>query len=345
MEGIITVPFARALESRREHFNAQFAHARKSLPGFDPEVFSEHLRNVVAPVIDAVHEKFPESVESVTETLFSLSLELIGKEFLGSSARYPAITEGWKILLPSLSNLLSGNPRIFAGAVTNALYNLSVAQNARPFEWIESMREIGVKCENISVFLDAGTVLAWRCGMAHYRKPALETCKKLNPELVCFALGVPSSKDAVYAGKMIDNLLADPWVRPSLALQNRNNKRKLNIVSSVSGFRGFGGHFLRPPEVVCADNVFYVSDGEMCWSLYADVFGAALIRSGETMPETRQTRKTNFNLDKNGKVTKESYEAVFTELACAKSMASNETTLAVTVPLSHYVHLVALVEV
>jgi hypothetical protein len=113
-------------------------------------------------------------------------------------------------------------------------------------------------------------------------------------------------------------------------------------VAAVGGFRGFGGPFLRTPRVAWANGRFLAGDGEESWVLTADAFGATFHRSDAT-PEGRG-RTAGFRIDRRGKVTRGKQTRVFAEFQDYTSAADDETTLAVTVPRSHRVYLVALAE-
>ncbi|HWP44721.1 MAG TPA: hypothetical protein VNO14_15845 [Blastocatellia bacterium] len=341
MEGLIAGPMAEALRQGRDRFNTRFAYARRSSPSLDQEAFAEHLRSVVRPIADAVFRVAPDKVYETVEALYDISLELVAKGFLGKEIRYPALLAGWTRLFVELPHLLASGPALFAGPVSNALYNLSVTAGARPAYWIDAMIGIGRNCSDVRDFLEAGKAVAWRSGMAHYREGALEACRNLSPEIARAALSIPDSNTGDLSA-ILDELAADPWLAPAVAARGEQANRRLKIVSAVGGFRGFGGFFRRPPEVVEIDGEIVASDGEEMWVIVADIFGATLHRAGSGLPARKTRGAPAFKIDKSGKVTKEASTAVFSELASPSSSASNHHTLAVTIPLSHAVYLVAM---
>src|SRR5262249_7310426 len=153
MEDIARWPMAIALEAGRSRFNALFAQAKHQTPTLDASRFAEHLRTTVAPIVDRVAAIAPERVGEVVEVLFEFSLDLIGKDILG---RYPALAEGWTKLLLGLPHHLSAAPRLFAGSITNALYNLAQEPGARPAQWTECVIQAGQVCADVPTLLDAG---------------------------------------------------------------------------------------------------------------------------------------------------------------------------------------------
>ncbi len=341
MGNLLTSPFAQILEANRARFNARFAKARHFKPKLNADAFAEHLRSVVAPIVEAVARENPSATAETVETLYDLSLDLIAEEFLGPASRYPAINEGWKTVLPSLPHHLPSAPQVVISAITNALYNLSLEPSARPGEWMKLLLELAPLCPDVDSLLKAGQVAAWRSGLAHYRQGALDVCRTLDSKVVRAVLGAPDTTTLPIA-TLLDHLQANPWLNPASTLQLPITNNQLQIVARVGAFRGFGGLFIEPPVVWAADDHFVVSDGEGTWLLTADIFGAAFHRADLKAPPAKTG--SPFTLTKAGNVALGKVTRAFPELANANSFAATQTTLAVTTPLSHAVCLIALVE-
>lgn len=336
MPPAVSAVLADILARQRERFNYRFVEARRAWPRLEAEAFMDVLRFTLAPVVEAVHAAAPDRAPEATEVLFDLALDLTGQDLLGPGARYPALTVGWGTILPRLGRFLAEAPRRVAGAITNALYHLARTPGARPEMWAGGLLELAGVCPDGETLLRAGQVAAWRAGLAHLRRPALEIARGLPAPIARAALGLPPG--AAEATRAIDRLAADPWLPPALAEQPAPTRR-LALVGRVGAFRGFGGLFLRPPILEPAAEGFLVSDGEGVWLLAADACGATFQRVAG-VPSLR--RPTPFALLKDGTVRAGDHSARFPELAEAASHAADGQTLAVTVPLSHAVHLVAL---
>ncbi|HKY04823.1 MAG TPA: hypothetical protein VJQ56_08035, partial [Blastocatellia bacterium] len=160
MEGLITGPLAQALKQGRERFNTRFAYARRADLSLDADAFADHLRLVVQPIADAVARVAPERVYKTVEALYDISLELVGKGFLGKETKHPALLQGWSRMFTELPHLVAADAALFAGSVSNALYNLSVTAGARPAYWLDAMTAIGQGCTDVQTFLEAGKVVA-----------------------------------------------------------------------------------------------------------------------------------------------------------------------------------------
>lgn len=331
--------FPESLKRGRERFNTKFALSRHTYPALDGETFTEHLKKTVAPVVESIGENDAEKIDAVTDALYELSLELIGKDFFGRRVRYPAMLNGWETLLPQIPHLLIEDPLTIASAITNALYNLSIEQNARPSFWIETMIEIGKLCDNSQEFLEAGKVVAWRAGLAHYREGALETCKSLKTEIACAALGIEESENIE---SLAIQLKQDPWLNPNEFSNKIKKEKRLRVVSVVGAFRGFGGLFISPPKVTYSDGQFLVFDSETWWAMTADCFGATFHKIGQTISGLKNESNPKSRVDKKGNVEMNGVKRTLHHLAEGTSFAADETTLAVTLPMSHSVYLVSL---
>ena len=343
MEGINKGAFAQALKNNRDKLNTKFAYARHAYPAIEGEAFKEHLRLIVEPIVEAVNHVAPKQVDDVLMALYDFSLSLMSKGMVGAETRYPALQRGWNQIFVQFPHLLAQDPVRFAGSISNALYNLSVNQNTRPDFWINEMLSLGAHCSDAQSFLEVGKIVAWRSGMAHYREGALEACVTMDAKLVRAALCI-NDENRIPVETVVERLKQDPWLAPWAASQEAQGNKRLKIASIVGAFRGFGGLFVSPPEVFLSNSDFYVFDNEYCWLMTADLFGATLHRVGANIPEPDKTRSKDFNIDKSGRVRRADYQMIFPQLQTPNSFAANETTLAVTVPLSFGVYLVALTE-
>jgi MoxR-like ATPase len=375
--GVLQEEFERGLEGvseaevrarlvKIERVLGEWSKGRYARPKLDAAAFVDLLVNLVAPLVNTVHAVAPGRVSEAGEALYAVALELLGQDVLGPNARYPHIVEGWRVLLPGLARFVAEAPRVMAGSVTNALYNLSATPGARPHEWAASLLQMAEACPDTATLLTAGQVAAWRAGLAHYRLPALEICAQLaaaHPRAARLALGLPAELDIPTVPVILEHLRADPWLRPDqspippaaagpkgnpaslrsggYSLQSQIPNPQLRIVARVGAFRGFGGLFIAPPTVGIVDDQLVISDGEGRWLLYADAFGATFHRTAVVPPKRKVSRET-FHADVNGNVWKDRHRQSFPELRGLSSMASTSTTLAATTPLSHTVFLVAL---
>ncbi|MBN1947030.1 MAG: hypothetical protein JW797_15250 [Bradymonadales bacterium] len=338
-------PLAVALNRQRDRYNARFLAARRLHRHLEPQPFLEHLASYIEPAVRAVAELDLEAVDRVTEALYDLSIELFAKRVLGQRPMALLVGRVFRELLPAVPELLARRPRTLTATLCNAAYNLSSQPTVDGGAWIEAMIGLAPACEDPSLFLEAGKVLAWKAGLAHYRESALAAWNSLPDRLKRATLGL--SEDG--SGMPLDQVaqrLSDPWWRPE-GTQGAGRK-KLAIVGQVGGFRGFGGPFTSPPEVVLVGDRIFAFDNALCWSLHADCFGATLQRFGADLPEGTMRERGELaaahgavGLDESGLLAWDDQTAHLPLLAHATGWACDGDTLAVTVAWSHKVFLVA----
>jgi hypothetical protein len=279
---LIAGPFAAVLEANRDEFNRRFAEALASAPALQVDDFVEALQSLVTPAVDAVVSVGgPAAI--VGSELYDIALDLCAQRRLTGAVR-----RGWQRLLPALSRQLAQRPRPMVAAVTNALTNLDQAPGARPDQWIELMTAVAATGADAESCQRAGLVAGWRSGLAAYRASALEVAATLDPVLASAALGTPDTLAA---------LQADPWYDP------RIGGRRIGSVR-VGGFRGLGGPFLSPPIVANGPSGMVATDGDGWWLLFADAFGAAVVRApAPPPPPPRQGRERPAELDMIAELT------------------------------------------
>jgi hypothetical protein len=238
--------------------------------------------------------------------------------------------------LPKLARFIAADPQMVVGAVTNALYNIAATPGARPGEWMRDMIGLAELSDDVNTLLNAGQVCSWRAGLAHYRADALSIAETLPSPIARLALGLPAD-DTQILSSVIQRLQSSPWQSP--VINSAIQPTQLKIQKRVGAFRGFGGLFIVPPIVEPAGEHFLVTDGESTWLLTADLFGATFHRSPQVTTSSKP--ETPFKLNRNGEVNANKVKQTFPELAQSTSHAANAHTLAVTVPYSHAVYLIA----
>jgi len=338
----VSEAMASALHSGRSEFNNQFAEARRLYPRLDGGTFLEFLRNDVNLLVRAVQKVKPDFVADVVMAAYETGLELVGQKLVGSGARNRIIEEGWRRVLPAIASLVVKAPARVIGAVSNALHNLGATPGARPEEWISEMEKLGPKCGEVEALLRLGQIEAWRAGLAHFRRGAIEAADNLPAALALAAVGAGANADWAEIRK---RLSVDPWYNPGAVVPKANGESsRVPVVTEAGAFRGFGGVFVEPPRVASAGEHFLVRSGEENWLLTADVFGATFHRSSPAEFESAEKR-TKPPKDLRVSDSKLSWKDVRFEIAGLgkfTSFAANETTLALTSELTHSVILVAL---
>lgn len=319
--------FARLLAAGRGEFNARVAQTRSRVPTFDADAFAAFLRAGVAPLVEAVAVRVPDAAASCAVAAFDLALELVARRLVGSGARSPLITRTWSELLPVLATNIASAPLPMISALSHAALHLDAVPGARGDEWIERMTRLGPRAASRDELLAVGQVLAWTCGMSHFRSGALEKLSGLSPALARDALGAPASQslDALCA-----HLQADRWYSPDGTV----TKRVMGGVE-IGSFTGFGGSFPEPPKVRAAGEDFVVRSGDRHFWLMVDAYGWTLHPVAPAdFDQASATATTGVRLDGLQLVegtSKRTLEGPTDGL----SVSAGPASIAISTPLSH----------
>jgi hypothetical protein len=332
---------AEALRADRESLNQRFALRQRAGARIDQRAFQEHLRTTVNELIGGVARVQPERLRAVVHALFDVSLDLFATGLLGPHPKHPHIRAAWREVLPVASRLLAREPTQVAGCLSNAVDHLAAHPPARPSEWIERMRHLSPHCDSVSQWLEVGKVIGWRAGLVQYRPAALRLVRQMPWQLAARCFDTPDEVTESEWYQWLDRVEADRWLA-RVTGQAPAASRSLHIVRVTGGFRGFGGPCLRPPTVTAHDGSLFVTDGNETWQLLADAFGSLWHPVPISPTQSRASGVvSHIAVDSNGRVAWEGMCQDFVELADASSFACDGQTLAVTLPTSHHVFLVA----
>ena len=327
------------LAADRPGFNSLFESARHTFPGLEADVFLDHLRETVGPLVECAASVDQAAAAPVCQELYHISLELVGQELLGKKARMSALNRGWQELLPALAALLAKQPAETISVVTNGLHVIA-GFGAQWELWLRVLKELASSIQDIDTLRRAGQLLAWRCGMAHLREGALEIGATLPAEMAGRILGVSTQQHGL-GHKLLQYLKEDPWLSPLAAVElcaGNSPKRALSIAAKVGRFRGLGGNFISPPQVCCDGQHFIAADADSTWRIVADTFGVTLHR------ESGEKRKFDAHIDgidSRGLVSLGPAKNSFPMLAAATSAARLPYAVAVTLPHAHRVYILA----
>lgn len=269
----ISEPLARALDGGRSHFNARVVETRHRHPGFDTAAFAGFLAEAVDPVVLAVEAVAAERTNAVVYTAYELALSLVAQGMAGAAARQPWLDRTWRELAPRHAQLISAQPRAMLGALSNAAIQLGQWPQVRVEQWLQRMSALADQVTDLDQLRALGQLLAWRAGMAHYRRGALAAADSLPPALALAALGAPPGSQWP---ALRDALLADPWH----TAQGRAHGLPSQGVQ-IGAFTGFGGRFAQPPQVRAEAEGFVVRSVDRHFLLIADIHGAVLLPADE----------------------------------------------------------------
>lgn len=273
--------FAAVLKSARNDFNAQFRQAQLLYPALDAAVFSSFLRDAADPLVGAVAAVQPDATFETARVAYASALTLVGRQLAGSHARDQWIIRLWRKALCAAAPLVANDPQRLINAASNAVLNLAATPNARTADWIAGLQALAPRTDTVDTLLTLGQLLAWRCGMAHFREPVLAASAGLPVALALAAVGASDKLD--WRTERL-RFCQNPWYAPGQAIPLQG------FVVQTGGFRGFGGLFATPPFVGVSENRIVVQSGNESWQLHADAFGATFSRlptpDGHALPKS-----------------------------------------------------------
>jgi hypothetical protein len=275
-----------------------------------------------------------------------LALELVGK---GYYHRYQELFQIWQELLIAYRHLLLEIPDRFPRHMFNALLKLFWLSASAAREWQQILFKLSALQVDFEKLSRMGIIAGWRQGLAQFRELALALTAEFDSGTLCILLGLPGVVNTANMTAIIREMQKDPWSHPDRFLASRNQgmeenrKEDLQIVRRVSTFRGFGGHFRTPPLVEAVAENILAYDEDSTFVVKADIFGAYLARIdlNKISFQATEENQEKAHVQKDGTVFFLGLEKKIPLLAHASSFAVSTNTLAVTIPTSHSVFLVA----
>lgn len=255
----VSAPLAEGLAARRGAINAQVAQARLRQPQFDAARLRAFLENALDLALEAVARERPERIAPCTEALVRVAIDLVGS---GRDAE-PELTALWREVLPRFAHLIAPRPQAVAGALSNAVLEIARWPAARPEQWRARLAAVADSVQDTTTLRRVGQLLAWRAGLAHFRRPVLEMAAGIPDDLARAALDLPPGTDWA---RWREAALADPWLRlPGMEPAGFHK---------LGSFTGFGGVFAQPPKARVEDGGFLLRSGARHFRLHADRYGA-----------------------------------------------------------------------
>ncbi len=345
----ITPAFRNALEDLRDQLNSKVRLRLKQGDKLDTLDLQRHLRERVAPIVDAVHACLPERTRVVTSDLFDVSLELFAAGQLGPSSKSTSMDRLWRSVLPKLAMLVARDPRRVVGSLSNAVLVVEQHHNDIAARWLEKLETVGILADSSEQLLAMGKLAAWTSGMAHWRPTALALAETLPWAIAGELSDLPTGFSAADVSRFVQRAASNPWED---GLQSKHNDGgeiggPIKPVKRCGAFRGFGGSMLAPPRVALRDGKLFLTDQTNVWQLIADHFGWIQQRV-DLLPEKLIASASKAKLhsgqpqvDQLGTIRWEQQQLLVPELAQPTSFACDGSTLAVTIATSFHLFLFA----
>lgn len=333
------------LKENRDNLNSLFNFYKLTFPSLEKDVVFFYLSFVIEPFFDRYKIKDKSELSSLLLTLYERILELIGKNYLGNSGRYPFFENNFIRLIENGDDRIFENPDFYISSVANAIFNIGSTDVFILDKWISSFLKLIPKAKTNKELFEAGKVASWLFGMSQYRSISLLIIRSLSIELLEIILGNSNIRN-INRDKFISRLESDPWIKPENAMKENTANKKIQI-TKASGFTGFGGHFISPPKVEYLEGDFIVSDTKNKYVLFADAFGYNLQKiSEETYNTLKRERKANnsfiIKISSDGKLQNGNEVIHYLPLTNYSSIAGDEHTVCISSPYFHSIFIIGL---
>ncbi len=339
--------FQQALDADREVLNQRFRAAAIRNRVLDGHAFNHHLAVRVNPIIAAIAQTYPERVRIAVQELFEVSLDLCQSGYwisnnTGPESKLSELDRLWIDVLPRLATLVAREPRRTVGSLSNAVIQIAQHSSQAAQRWLTRIGIVASEASSVQELQDVGCTLAWQAGLINWRPAALLCLRRLPSKLLASTLQLAPQHASASAETLIDLISKDRWFNPQVP--HRDQSQNAYLAFRVGAFIGFGGPFGQPPKVLLHEGDLIVSDGDASWTIHCDVFGAGLLSRHDPIPtqSRRSASPGTAALASSGKLTWGSQAVVFPELRSCSSQACDGETLAVTLPTSFHIFLIAL---
>ncbi|HNV71963.1 MAG TPA: hypothetical protein PKO06_19820 [Candidatus Ozemobacteraceae bacterium] len=331
-------PLLGFLQDRRDSLNETFFRLRQQYPGLEQTVGYELVRLVIDPLWQSVDGKESEgALLQAAQIWYELGLELAGRGF-GPSGHTSAFWPAWLRLGRAYPALVIRQPRPFLIALANALWQLQSTGQPAVERWLGTLENLTDLGNDLSTWMQAGTLTAWRCGLATQRKRALAEARKLSPALGLACLGLSRDLDSAQWLALVERLTIDPWYDPEF--DSSWKQRNPTLIGTVGRFRGLGGEFARPPRVRIWNDVVLAGVEQEWFVVHADVYGTCLQRVTVDLPAETTTLVEPWKLAGGGVVTRQGQQSVIPELGHCAGVAATRDLLVAALHHSHRLFLV-----
>jgi hypothetical protein len=324
------------LEELRDRLNTKYRQRVALGAKIDGTSWLRHVAQYIAPVVEVVHASAPDRSKETLLALYDIGLDLSALGHFNEVGGSLRVIELWRDAFPAIAPIMSLNPRMVIGSLSNAVLYLNQWSSNKTQPWLTMLHRLGPECQNVDQLLNLGKFLGWTSGFAHMRRAALQIANELPVELLRSTLAIPQRISDSKVRDLIRDLATNPWAN----LSDQPVLPTINEVSRCGNFRGLDGDFLRPPKSYVSDGKIHITDGYHRWQLHADRFGYTLYRV-DTRETTDVVTKNCPSISSDGSIKWDKLNAHRPDLSQSTSQSFDGITLAVTIPTSYHVFLFA----
>jgi hypothetical protein len=324
------------LAELRERVNIKYRQRVALGAKIDGPSWLRYVEQYIAPVVEVVHASNPDRSKETLLALYDVGLDLSALGHFNEVGGSLRVIELWRDAFPAIAPIVSLNPRMVIGSLSNAVLYLNQWSSNKTESWLNMLQRLGPACQSADQLLNLGKFLGWTSGFAHMRQAALKIADALPAELLRSVLAIPGSVAESTVRDLIRDLATNPWAN----LSDQTRTPTITEVRRCGNFRGLDGEFLRPPKSYVSDGRIHITDGHQRWQLHADRFGYTLYRV-DNNDTSSSILKNSPNIASDGAIKWDKLKSHRPDLSQSSSQSFDGTTLAVTIPTSYHVFLFA----
>lgn len=331
MEKIENPELVKLLRKNRHLYNELFAIHMVQYPDLDGETVFRFISEKIDPAMSILSDTAESSGvgESTYETIFQIlyekTLKLTGS--MGLNLAWDGY--GDLVKIPGMmKHITIDEPELFLETLFSAaekLINFSPEKFSKWVALLMNLAENPHHIKDLETFRTAGRFAAWMCGMASLREKVIH-----GPDIsdkLFTSLKVNTQKPE-YEGLTLNDIKGSPWF-------TETSGDNFTYRYTVSGFRGFEGHFIRPPVISQINGRFLATDGEQVFSVFTDAFGSMVTEISAIEP-VEVINGCRTKVPKNITFLSNNDRDIFKDI---RSVAATEDTVIISRDRSHQLYI------
>ncbi len=331
------------LRRERDRYNQSFLMARTRFPRVDGQTTLTLFADLAAALLQGAAKRGVADPAPALFALFETTLTLAGRELAGAGGRLPEFAPRLGECLAAAPHALFQAPREMIPGLANALYNLLSRSTSAGADWSRAYVELADLNLDRETLQLAGALAAWRAGLAHYREAALARAADLPAAALFAALRMTEAQRLRIAprlGEFVSRLASNPWTTP----ENWLEPEREELVARIGGgFRGFGGVFASPPEILVGSDGVLASDSDSAYRIFVDAYGWSIRTIGEMEAIGAYLAKSEAPIapvavKSNGEFYLDKRRYVFAQLAGFQGVAASGATVLFAHPGSFHIY-------
>lgn len=224
-----------------------------------PKILADDLEYYFELVLIPIFEKSKNEIE--VEILYKKILELLGKNIIGTSSKFPKFDNSLFNFLELNYQFHFSNFEEFLNSISNLILNLLEEDESQLKKLSSELEKLILEIKSEKEFFIILKVLLWKNGFAFYRNFCLDNVNLLNPSLLSKIFG----NQQINLEEKISELKKNPWI----SLESSIPKKDLiKFQSSIL----MNGVFQNIPELKLIDEKILVTDFSSTYIIHFDFY-------------------------------------------------------------------------